>query len=50
MVEGCYWVFFLNTEPGMEGILQSCCYLWLKEDDLYGSWLRVRIRGARGQG
>jgi hypothetical protein len=51
MGEGCCSLFFLNTELGMEGVLQSCCCLWLKEDDLYGSWHWVRIRGAlRGQG
>jgi len=50
MGEGCCWVFFLNTEPGMEGVLQSCCCFVLKEDDLYDSWQRVRITGARGQG
>lgn len=45
MGEGCCSVFFLNSERGMEGVLQSCCCLWLKEDDLYGgSWLWVRIR------
>jgi len=33
MGEGCCSVSFLNSERGMEGVLQSCCCLW-KEDDL----------------
>ena len=32
-----FLTFFLNTEPGMEGVLQSCCCFVLKEDDLYDS-------------
>ena len=43
-----FLTFFLNTEPGMEGVLQSCCCFVLKEDDLYDSCNnKTQVRSQR---
>ena len=43
-----FLTFFLNTEPGMEGVLQSCCCFVPKEDDLYDSCKnKTQVRSQR---